>query len=168
MWRILAIACGVIGCLATVRAESIAEPIIHAFAGTERFTILRAVDGALRRLGRPECQRLFTDFTDLEGRTLAENLTTLGKTPIEFFNELYFTEDRVTPCCLRRGTLAFTAPGQRVIRVCPRFSSVSLENAAFGDATLIHEMLHALGLGENPPKSSDITRQVLARCSHKV
>jgi len=26
-------------------------------------------------------------------------------------------------------------------------------------------MLHALGLGENPPASSDITQRVIARCS---
>jgi hypothetical protein len=165
MWRTFATACAVIGCLAMVRTESQAEPVVHAFAGKERFAILRAIDGALRRLATPDCQRLFDDFTDREGRTLAENLVTLGRTPRQFFNELYFTEDRVTPCCLNRGTLAFTAPGHRVIRVCPRFSSVAMQNVSFGDATLIHEMLHALGLGENPPKSSDITRQVLARCS---
>lgn len=165
MWRTLAIACGVMSCLATLHARSDAEPIVRAFAGTERFAIMRAIDGAVRRLADPDCQRVFNDFTDSEGHTLAEKLAALGKTPVEFFNDLYFTEDRVTSCCLRRGTLAFTAPGQRVIRVCQRFAAVSLVNARFGDATLIHEMLHALGLGENPPGSDQITRQVLARCS---
>jgi hypothetical protein len=29
---------------------------------------------------------------------------------------------------------------------------------------VIHEMLHSLGLGENPPSSREITKQVTARC----
>jgi hypothetical protein len=31
-------------------------------------------------------------------------------------------------------------------------------------AAFIHEILHTLGLEENPPSSSQITRRVLARC----
>ena len=78
----------------------------------------------------------------------------------------HFFDDRETSCCVRGGTLAFTAPGQRVIRVCGRrFAAHSMTRGAYGDAIMIHEMLHALGLGENPPTSGDITRQVLARCS---
>src|SRR5262249_12720665 len=140
-------------------------PTINFFAGTARFAIMRAIDGAVRRLATPECQRVLTDFSDPQGHTLAENLARSGKTPIEFFNALYLWEDRETPRCLHRGTLAFTAPGQTVIRICSRrFAEVSLEQPRFGDAVLIHEMLHALGLGENPPRSRDITQQVLARC----
>jgi hypothetical protein len=30
--------------------------------------------------------------------------------------------------------------------------------------TLIHEMLHSLGLGENPPSSGEINGQVMRRC----
>jgi len=165
MWRAIAIACGVTSCL-TIPAGTSAEPMIRLFVGTERFAMMRAADGAARRLATPECQRVLDDFTDPSGLTPAGKLAQLGKTPIEFFNALYFTDDRETPCCLRRGTLAFTAPGQRVIRICGRrFAAVSFANPAYGDAVLIHEMLHALGLGENPPSSTDITRQVLARCS---
>jgi hypothetical protein len=29
---------------------------------------------------------------------------------------------------------------------------------------VIHELLHTLGLGENPPSSVDITRVVTSRC----
>jgi hypothetical protein len=29
---------------------------------------------------------------------------------------------------------------------------------------VIHELLHTLGLGENPPTPQDITRRVKARC----
>jgi hypothetical protein len=31
-------------------------------------------------------------------------------------------------------------------------------------ALIIHEELHSLGLGENPPSSQAITAQVIARC----
>jgi hypothetical protein len=31
---------------------------------------------------------------------------------------------------------------------------------------LIHELLHAIGLGENPPASEAITARVVARCGH--
>jgi hypothetical protein len=32
------------------------------------------------------------------------------------------------------------------------------------EAVIIHEMLHTLGLGENPPSSTEITFRVLNRC----
>ena len=32
------------------------------------------------------------------------------------------------------------------------------------EAVLIHELLHSLGLGENPPDSAAITDRVMARC----
>jgi len=32
------------------------------------------------------------------------------------------------------------------------------------DVALIHESLHSLGLGENPPSSSEITSRVISRC----
>jgi len=169
MWRMqqtIAAACGVVSCLATAPSGSSAAPVINARAGTERFAIERAVAGAARRLATPDCQRVLSDFTDVSGRTLADALADLGKTPIEFFNLLYFVDDRETECCLTRGTLAFTAPGNRVIRVCGRrFAAVTLDRSTYGDAIMIHEMLHALGLGENPPRSSDITARVLSRCS---
>jgi len=140
--------------------------VICTAGGQERFAIERAVAGAVQRLENPACQQIFTDFRDPSGRTLADNLASLGKTPSEFMNELYWLNDHETACCLRRGTLAFTVPGQRVIRVCGRrFTDVSLSRPIYGEAVFIHEMLHALGLAENPPSSTVITRQVIARCS---
>jgi hypothetical protein len=166
MWRRIALVCAVASALAGTPAPTAESAVIYAAAGTERFAIERAIAGAAQRLDNVECQRVLTDFTDPSGRPLAENLAELGKTPAQFFYELYWLDDRDTPCCLRRGTLAFTVPGQRVIRVCGRrFAQVSLSRPIYGDAVFIHEMLHALGLAENPPSSTVITRQVIARCS---
>jgi hypothetical protein len=36
---------------------------------------------------------------------------------------------------------------------------------AAADAAIIHELLHSLGLGEDPPTSKQITDTVLARCA---
>jgi len=165
MWRNIAVGCAFAGSLAAP-APTAASAAVYAAAGTERFAIERAIAGAVQRLDKAECQRILTDFTDPSRRTLAENLAELGKTPAEFMNELFWVDDRDTLCCQRRCALAFTAPGQRVIRVCGRrFAQVSLSRPIYGEAVFIHEMLHALGLGENPPRSSDITRQIIARCS---
>src|SRR4029453_12820516 len=143
MWRRIAVSCAVVSSLASAPAPE-AATVVYAAAGTERFAIERAIAGAARRLDNAECQRILTDFTDPSGRTLADNLAEIGKTPAEFMNDLSWVDDRDTPCCLRRGTLAFTGRGQRVIRVCGRrCGGLSLSRPIYGDAVFIHEMLHA-------------------------
>ncbi|HEY6547572.1 MAG TPA: hypothetical protein VI589_06690, partial [Vicinamibacteria bacterium] len=67
--------------------------------------------------------------------------------------------------CLN-SNLALTTPGSRVVRVCgPRFVNESKRNARHAEATVIHEVLHTLGLGENPPSSDSITHRVIKRCN---
>jgi hypothetical protein len=61
--------------------------------------------------------------------------------------------------------LVFTAPGSRVVRVCvEEFKRINTQKPDYVVATLIHEILHTLGLRENPPSSREITARVLARC----
>jgi hypothetical protein len=63
-------------------------------------------------------------------------------------------------------SLAFTTPGSRVVRVCSNEllrQSLTRNQLA---AMVIHEVLHTLGLPENPPSSREITRRVLARCGN--
>jgi hypothetical protein len=65
-----------------------------------------------------------------------------------------------------------TRPGSGSVGVCPmvggpfssRLAEVQLRTPAFAESIVIHEMLHTLGLGENPPTSLEITRQVQLRC----
>ena len=64
----------------------------------------------------------------------------------------------------RRVSMAFTQIGSTVVSVCLR--PFTLLPHAEQEAVLIHEMLHSLGLGENPPESVAITAQVLKRCGH--
>ena len=71
---------------------------------------------------------------------------------------------------LTRGTCqgeqyAYTTPGNRVVFVCvSRFTTGWRNNPAYAEASLIHEVLHTLGLGENPPSSSEITDRVRNAC----
>jgi hypothetical protein len=59
-----------------------------------------------------------------------------------------------------------------LVCVCPagagalnsRFAKVQIENPSLSEFMVIHEMLHTLGLGENPPSSFEITEQVRRRC----
>ncbi|HSD67450.1 MAG TPA: hypothetical protein VLF95_12150, partial [Vicinamibacteria bacterium] len=68
------------------------------------------------------------------------------------------------PLCNRGASLAFTQVGSSAVSVCLR--AFTLLRPPEQDAVLIHEMLHSLGLGENPPESVAITARVLKRCGH--
>jgi hypothetical protein len=63
--------------------------------------------------------------------------------------------------CASAGAAAFTAGGAAVF-VCET-SFRTLSRGARANA-LIHEMLHTLGLRENPPSSAEISRRVAERC----
>ena len=65
-----------------------------------------------------------------------------------------------------KGGLAFTVPGSRVVRLCvDELKRTWQQSPRHTAASFIHEMLHTLGLGENPPSSNEITQRVLAACS---
>lgn len=124
-----------------------------------------ALTGASQRLTRPECARVFSDFYDHAGRTLQQNLDALGFEASQYLRFVVFTDGLVQGSCGgASGTLAFTAPGSRVVFVCPQFREEQWQRPARAEALIIHETLHTLGLSENPPSSNAITRQVMARC----
>jgi hypothetical protein len=86
---------------------------------------------------------------------------------VEALAALYFVEGDESVECHADGTRgAFTVPGNRVIYVCgTRFTDRFARRIA-GETLLIHELLHALGLGENPPTSAQITEAVRIRCGN--
>jgi hypothetical protein len=64
-----------------------------------------------------------------------------------------------------RRVVAFTVPGSRVVRICvDELKRTWRQDREHTIAAFIHELLHTLGLRENPPSSSTITSRVLARC----
>lgn len=135
-------------------------------AKREVLAFRRAAAGALRRLSSPKCQRLFSEFKDASGRTLQEELDALGQTPASFMGWVLFADGRDERPCGNRNILALSEPGSRAIWICGE--QFAHENqwgdAGLTEAVLIHEELHALGLGENPPSSTFITMRVKAHC----
>jgi hypothetical protein len=124
----------------------------------------RALVGAAHRLARGECQSVLSEFRDSRGHSLADALVNLAVDAPTYLSWLYFRDAPRGYC--DGGRLAVTTPGSRAVFVCGRtFERSWHENALNAEATLIHEMLHSLGLGENPPSSKEITDRVRLRCS---
>jgi hypothetical protein len=63
--------------------------------------------------------------------------------------------------CASPGAAAFTAGGAAVF-VCG--TNFETQSRGARENALIHEMLHTLGLRENPPSSAEISRRVAERC----
>lgn len=129
-------------------------------------------DSARRILGQaaewlsfPECQQLLSEFTDRDGRQLTAKLREIGVTVVEYLPLIVFEDGDNRGACRRRGILAFTAPGSRVIYLCGQdFARAAQFAPEEMRAVIIHEVLHSLGLGENPPTSKEITYRVKQRC----
>ena len=141
-------------------------PEFFRFLDIETLVAVRlAVEGATTRLARPGCQDLFADFADESGQRLSTRLVATGKPPADALASLQFLDDRGARQCRSSGTLAFTRTGSWFIRVCgEQFRHAFQRNRTATEIIVIHEFLHALGLGENPPTSQAITEQVNVRC----
>jgi hypothetical protein len=143
------------------------EPVVINVRGfpsiLARFWVAQAVEGAARRMRTPECARVFSEFNGPDGRPLAEQLAKLGVGPEEYLlTHVWFYEGRSRPFCDPKFDRdAVTEPGSRVVFIC---SDQFVRDVHQREANIIHEMLHSLGLGENPPSSREITRHVKRRC----
>ena len=131
-----------------------------------------ALNSAVARFEDGGCRKILTEFADRDGRPLADRLTSFGDDFDRYVSMLVFYDGTRSRTC-DRGAMAFTAPGSRVVFVCVgqlKQVQPGLPDLAQPDyvvAALIHEILHTLGLEENPPSSSEITRRVLARCGRR-
>ena len=131
-----------------------------------RGAVVRALAGAGQRLKRPKCEQVFRDFADESGAPLLSRLQASGQgAPQYLVEQMLFVEGENAPLCRRdASTAAFTSPGSVVVHVCPAFADLALRDSTAAEVVVIHELLHTLGLGENPPSSRDITKQVTLRC----
>jgi hypothetical protein len=130
-----------------------------------RFAVSQALKGAVTRLADRDCHNVLADFTDETGRSLSTKLAATGRTAVEEFRLLRFVDDRRAPQCRGGARLAFTQTGSHFIRVCGQhFTDWFTRNRTTTEIILIHEFLHTLGLGENPPTSEAVTERVAARC----
>jgi hypothetical protein len=122
-------------------------------AGT---ALRRALLSMKQRLADPECQRVLSDFgvPDSTGVTVGEHI-----------EALLFKDGSGQLLCSTPGVLAFTRVGGDTILVCAeQFARAVERDPTFAEIVLIHEVLHTLGVAENPPPSREITARVAERC----
>jgi hypothetical protein len=121
------------------------------------------VPRAAEKLRDDRCQQLLSDFRDGRGRILRENLPR-AETASGFLRWLIFVNAAEEGFCVQRGMIAATNPGDRIVRLCAPFRAIARSDSGLAAVLVIHEELHSLGLGENPPSSYEITRKVVERC----
>jgi hypothetical protein len=130
-----------------------------------RGTVKRSLALALEGLRRPECRAVYDDFRDASGATLAEGLRRRDVSPSEHLLRLRWLNGVSHPRCRDRNVFLVTRVGDPEIYVCPeQFTDFAVRQPVKAAGLLLHEQLHALGLGEDPPASGEISRQVFARC----
>ncbi len=129
----------------------------------------RARAGASRRLLDPQCLSLLDDFKDANGHSLRAKLDGLGLTAPGYLRQVPFVDGSGIRSCRPEGVLMVASPGRAMVYVCPagsvsRLSRDATRHPFLAELAVIHEMLHTLGLGEDPPSSAEITRRVERRC----
>jgi hypothetical protein len=124
----------------------------------------RARDAAVRRLEDAECRRVFSDFHDAQGRTIERSLEEWAAGPAEYLRMVAFVDGSGEPLCHRGDVMLLSIPNVPRVIVCPGFAKVERLQPEDAANMVIHEVLHTLGLGEDPPTSAEITRRVEARC----
>jgi hypothetical protein len=133
--------------------------------GWDAAAVERAVAGAARRLADQRCQAIFDEFGDAEGQPLRSTLDEWNMPPADYLRLIPFLDGSRHPLCSKGNVALVTEVGVRRIFVCGRvFSAQQLREPGTAESMVIHELLHTLGLGENPPTSIEITQRVEARC----
>jgi hypothetical protein len=147
-------------------------PSFRPLNSYDRSVVERVRARAAARLDEPECGKVLTDFKDGGGRTLESNLQPLGISPSRYLLQLSFLDGSRLPACRPLAVIMAVTPGVPRVFVCPaglgrlnaRLSRNEFESGLLAEVIVIHEMLHTLGLGENPPSTFEITERVRQRC----
>ena len=146
-------------------ATAEAGPRLDPDRVSTRELVAPAARVAAEKLGRPSCREVLSDFRDAAGRHLSEILEAMDRAPGQFFASLTFLDGHAVPRCASGRVAAGANFGSPIIAICKEaFARTQAESPGLAANLLIHEMLHALGLGEDPPTSEEITRRVTIRC----
>ena len=139
-------------------------PLIHVADPVAHRATLGALEAAAGRLAEDACREILTDFEDTNGRSLATQLSSVATDFDNYLRMITFVDGTRDERC-DSGAVLFTAPGSRVVRVCSdQLKRIAPLKPEYVVASFIHEILHTLGLGENPPSPSQITARVVSRC----
>src|SRR5262245_15715660 len=147
-----------------VPRSSEAQNRIRPLGRYESRMVDMAREGAMRRLQTAECRQVLTDFKDPQGRTPLENLATFAVEPHEYVAQVPFLDGRDRPLCQRGQSQLLSTRGTARVLVCDSFLDTVNRERDMAEFYVIHEILHTLGLDENPPTSQEITQQVKRRC----
>ena len=127
---------------------------------------MQALALAAARLARPSCQGILTEFTDDTGRPLAHRLAALRLSAEAYLRLMVVVDGSRLASMLGDGCPGFHDAGQsrripvrRIVR-----DEASGQSRRKRRPMIIHELLHSLGLGENPPTTEAISRRVRQRC----
>ena len=139
-------------------------PRLHVPDPVARDLAQKALEDAWVRLADRECAALLTEFSDSAGLPLVQRLGRLSVDPQTYLTMLVFVDGSREATCVA-GVFGFTMPGSRVVRLCvDGLKETYQKRPREAAARFIHEALHTLGLGENPPSSKEITERVLTAC----
>lgn len=158
-----AAALAVVALAAAPRAAQ-AQSRIRPLGRADSRTVEIAREGAMRRLQTAECRQVLTDFKDPQGRTPLENLAAFAVEPHEYVAQVPFLDGRDRPLCQRGQSQLLSTRGTARVLVCEPFLDTVHRERDMAEFYVIHEILHTLGLDENPPTSQEITQQVKRRC----
>jgi hypothetical protein len=142
-----------------------AQVRLAALPAYESQRIEFAREGAMRRLRVPLCQDLLAEFRDAHDQPLSVRLATFGVPADQYLAMLPFLDGSERPLCKGGQSQLLTARGVARVIVCKPFLQTVDRERAMAEVYVIHEMLHTLGLGENPPSSLEITQRVKTRCA---
>jgi hypothetical protein len=163
---VLALAAGIPAGASGRESRESSWPGVYLLHSVSRAAVISSLEGASQWLSDARCQAIFSQFRDPRERPLADRLASLGVDGSTYLRRLFFRDGTGTPQCESGRIEAFTTPGSRIVFICGRqFERLWLKNNLRGRAVVIHEALHSLGLGENPPTSEEITWRVLKQCS---
>jgi hypothetical protein len=148
----------------SVRPADAAAKRALPLSDVDQAAVERARAGAVRKLQEPECLRLLDDFTDGSGRLLRHNLEGFSVGAAEYAHMIVFASGTRHSRCGRGGVALVSSPGLPRVYVCGSFAMLQVREPQLAEDLVIHEILHTLGLGENPPSSVEITKTVQGRC----
>jgi len=150
--------------VAVPRAAS-AQAGLAALPAYEAQRVEFAREGAMRRLKDASCHGLLEEFKDARDQPLSVKLGSFGVSADQYLAMLPFLDGSERPLCRRGQSELVTVRGVARVVVCKPFLQTVDRERAMAEVYVIHEMLHTLGLGENPPSSREITQIVKTRCA---